>query len=43
MKLLKDILYKAGITEVIGNTGVEIGKVTFDSREAGPGVPVFKP
>lgn len=38
MKLLKDILYKAGITEVIGNTGVEIGKVTFDSREAGQGV-----
>lgn len=38
MKLLKDILYKAGITEVIGSTGVEIGKVAFDSREAGPGV-----
>ncbi|HEX5001133.1 MAG TPA: UDP-N-acetylmuramoyl-L-alanyl-D-glutamate--2,6-diaminopimelate ligase [Bacteroidia bacterium] len=38
MKLLKDILYKAGITEVKGSTSVEIGKVAFDSRQAGPAV-----
>ena len=33
MKLLKDILYKAGIEEVIGSTQVAIEKVSFDSRE----------
>jgi len=38
MKLLKDILYKAGINEVDGSTSVEIGNVTFDSRQAGPSV-----
>ena len=33
MKLLKDIIYKAGIEEVIGSTQVAIEKVCFDSRE----------
>ena len=33
MKLLKDIIYKAGIEEVIGTTQVAIEKVCFDSRE----------
>lgn len=34
MKLLKDILYKAGIVEVIGSTNVAIDSVCFDSRKA---------
>lgn len=34
MKLLKDILYKAGIVEVIGSTNVAIESVCFDSRKA---------
>ncbi len=34
MKLLKDILYKAGIDDVIGNTHLAVEKVCFDSREA---------
>ncbi len=33
MKLLKDIIYRAGIEEVIGSTQVAIEKVCFDSRE----------
>lgn len=33
MKLLKDILYKAGIDDVIGNTHLAVEKVCFDSRE----------
>lgn len=33
MKLLKDILYKAGIEEVIGSTQMAIEKICFDSRE----------
>jgi len=33
LKLLKDIIYKAGIEEVIGSTQVAIEKVCFDSRE----------
>lgn len=37
MKLLKDILYKAGILEVVGSTSVEIAEVCFDSRKARPG------
>ncbi|MCC7301404.1 MAG: UDP-N-acetylmuramoyl-L-alanyl-D-glutamate--2,6-diaminopimelate ligase [Bacteroidia bacterium] len=36
MKVLKDILYKAPITEVTGSTGVAIGSVTFDSRNVKP-------
>ena len=32
MKLLKDIIYKAGIEEVIGSTQVAIEKICFDSR-----------
>ena len=32
MKLLKDILYKAGIDEVVGSTNVAIEKICFDSR-----------
>jgi len=33
LKLLKDIIYKVGIEEVIGSTQVVIEKVCFDSRE----------
>ncbi|MCX6295843.1 MAG: UDP-N-acetylmuramoyl-L-alanyl-D-glutamate--2,6-diaminopimelate ligase [Bacteroidetes bacterium] len=33
MKLLKDILYKAGIIEVLGSTNVAITALTFDSRK----------
>jgi UDP-N-acetylmuramoyl-L-alanyl-D-glutamate--2,6-diaminopimelate ligase len=32
MKLLKDILYKAGIVEVVGSTNLAITSLTFDSR-----------
>ena len=34
MKLLKDILYKTGILEVIGSTNIAISSVCFDSRKA---------
>lgn len=34
VKLLKDILYKSGIVEVIGSTNVAIESVCFDSRNA---------
>lgn len=33
MKLLKDILYKTGIEDVIGSTQVAIEKISFDSRQ----------
>ncbi len=33
MKLLKDILYKAGIIEVVGSTNVAITALSFDSRK----------
>jgi len=33
LKLLKDIIYKVGIEEVIGSTQVAIEKICFDSRE----------
>lgn len=33
MKLLKDILYKAGLIEVIGSTNVAITALSFDSRK----------
>ena len=33
MKLLKDILYKAGLIEVVGSTNVAIMSVSFDSRK----------
>lgn len=32
-KLLKDILYKAGIEELIGSTNINVDKVCFDSRK----------
>jgi len=32
MKLLKDLIYKAGIEEVMGSTNVAIEKICFDSR-----------
>ena len=32
-KLLKDILYKTGIEELVGNTNIAIDKICFDSRE----------
>ena len=34
MKLLKDILYKAGIDEVVGNTHLAVETICFDSRLA---------
>ncbi len=34
MKLLRDILYKAGIDEVVGNTNLAVESICFDSREA---------
>ena len=33
MKLLKDILYKVGLTEVIGSTNSAITAISFDSRK----------
>ncbi len=33
MKLLKDILYKAGLIEIIGSTNVAISAISFDSRK----------
>lgn len=33
MKLLKDILYKAGLVEVIGSTDIEVASIAFDSRK----------
>ena len=33
MKLLKDILYRSRIKEVIGTTNLAIERVCFDSRE----------
>ena len=35
MKLLRDILYKVGIEDVIGQTNVAIENVSFDSRQIG--------
>jgi UDP-N-acetylmuramoyl-L-alanyl-D-glutamate--2,6-diaminopimelate ligase len=35
VKLLKDILYRAGIEDVIGNTHLAVEQVNFDSRKAG--------
>jgi UDP-N-acetylmuramoyl-L-alanyl-D-glutamate--2,6-diaminopimelate ligase len=35
MKLLKDILYKAGLVEIIGSTEISISSICFDSRKAG--------
>src|SRR5678816_3755462 len=36
MKLLKDLLYKSGLTEVRGTTDMTINAVCFDSRKAAP-------
>lgn len=36
MRSLKDILYKAGIQDVLGSTDVDIASVTADSRDTGP-------
>ncbi|MFH0866588.1 MAG: UDP-N-acetylmuramoyl-L-alanyl-D-glutamate--2,6-diaminopimelate ligase [Bacteroidota bacterium] len=33
MKLLKEILYKTGITETLGSTDIEISGIAFDSRK----------
>lgn len=33
MKLLKDILYKAGLIEVVGSTNITISSISFDSRK----------
>ena len=37
MKLLKDILYKAGTEQVVGNTDIPITQLTFDSRNVPDG------
>ena len=37
MNLLRDILYKSGIEEVIGSTGITISSICFDSRKADKG------
>src|SRR6188472_1902788 len=37
MKLLKDLLYKSGLTEVHGTTEVSVSEVCFDSRKARSG------
>lgn len=37
MKPLSEILYKAGITEVVGTTSEEVCAVTADSRMVAPG------
>lgn len=37
MKQLKDILYKAGLQEIIGSTSVEVNAVKFSSREVEKG------
>lgn len=34
MKLLSDILYKAGLEEVLGSTNLAISSISFDSRKA---------
>lgn len=34
MKLLKDILYRAGIEDVVGNTHLAVEQICFDSRKA---------
>ena len=33
MKLLKDILYKVGLVEIIGSTNLTISSINFDSRK----------
>jgi UDP-N-acetylmuramoyl-L-alanyl-D-glutamate--2,6-diaminopimelate ligase len=37
MRLLKDIIYKAGIEEVVGSTDITIKSIAFDSRKVKPG------
>ena len=37
MKILKDILYKAGLLKVVGSTDVEISSIALDSRKVIPG------
>ena len=37
MKLLKDILYKAGLVEVVGSTEISISSICFDSRKVEQG------
>lgn len=36
MKLLKDILYRTRIEQVVGSTNAAIERITFDSRAVGP-------
>ncbi|HEX2618240.1 MAG TPA: Mur ligase domain-containing protein, partial [Flavobacteriales bacterium] len=36
MKLLKDILYKARLEQVVGSTNTAIERITFDSRAVVP-------
>lgn len=33
MKLLTDILYKAGLEEIVGTTNIAVSSITFDSRK----------
>lgn len=37
MKVLKDILYKAGLQEVVGSTDISVSSICFDSRKAEKG------
>lgn len=37
MQLLKEVLYKAGTEEVIGNTNVAVYGISINSREVKPG------
>jgi UDP-N-acetylmuramoyl-L-alanyl-D-glutamate--2,6-diaminopimelate ligase len=37
MRLLKDIIYKAGIEEVVGSTDITVKSIAFDSRKVKPG------
>lgn len=34
MKALRDLLYKAGLIEVVGSTGISVRSICFDSRKA---------
>ncbi|MBI4931264.1 MAG: UDP-N-acetylmuramoyl-L-alanyl-D-glutamate--2,6-diaminopimelate ligase [Bacteroidetes bacterium] len=37
MKKLKDILYKAGLVEVVGSTDIDVASICFDSRKVEKG------
>ena len=37
MKQLQEILYKAGLLEVVGDTSVHVGEICFNTNEIKPG------